>query len=140
MVDYDITEALIARIKAQCPGFKYVDEAWFSEALDNYDEQTPSALAYIAEDTPGEEQALTHRQSSTQAYGVFLVCERGDEFRAQRHEIREALFGWRPEGATGVMVYHGGQMAKISGRYVWWREFWRIDTANALTASRTVTI
>lgn len=140
MVDYDITSALLARINEQCPGFVYVDEAWFHEPIDDYAEQTPSALAYLAEDTPGELQALSHRQSSSQVYGVFIVCERGPEFRARRHELRQALYGWQPAGTSGVMTYHGGQMSEIRGRYVYWRDFWRIDTPNALTGSRTVTI
>lgn len=139
MVDYDITEALIARIKAECPGFKNVEEAWFSDPPDDYHEDTPSALPYLAEDTPGEVD-LTQRQSASQVYGVFLVCEIGTELRAQRHELRQALYGWQPAGTSGVMHYHGGQMAEIRGLYVYWRDFWRIDTPNALTASRTVTI
>lgn len=140
MQDYDITDALKARIAEQCPGFAYVDEAWFSESIEDYNEQTPSALVYIAEDAGETPSELSRRQAVSTVYGVFIVCERGDTFRAQRHEVRQALFGWQPDGTTGVMSYQGGQMVEIRGRYVLWREYWRIATPHALAASRTVTI
>ncbi|RUR51525.1 phage tail terminator protein [Vreelandella populi] len=140
MQDYDITDALRERIAAQCPGFKYVDEAWFSKPVDDYDQDTPAALVYIAEDAGGTPAELNGRQSVNTMYGVFIVAERGDTFRAQRQEVREALFGWRPPGTTGVMAYHGGEMAEIRGRYVWWREFWKVETPHALQASRPRTM
>lgn len=135
MDDYDITDALQARITERCPGFAYVDEAWFSEPIDDYDEKTPSALVYLAEDAGEALSELSSRQAVSTAYGVFIICERGDAFRAQRHEVRQALFGWQPEGTTGVMSYQGGEMVEIRGRYVMWREYWRIQTPNALQAT-----
>ena len=40
MQDYDITPALEERIRALCPGFATVDEAWFSEPVDDYSAET----------------------------------------------------------------------------------------------------
>lgn len=140
MVDYDITEALLARVKAQCPGFKTVQEAWFSAPIDDYKGETPAAYVYLAEDAAEKANELSRRQNATQVYGVYIICEVGEPFRAQRHEVREALFGWQPPGSNGVMAFHTGQMQEISGRHSWWREFWTLETPNALTASRTVTI
>ncbi|WP_447556426.1 phage tail terminator protein [Vreelandella sp. EE22] len=140
MQDYDITPLIIERLKAQCPGFAYVDEAWFSKPVDDYDKDTPAALVYIGEDAGAAPSELNGRQAVTTTYGVFIVCERGDTFRAQRHEVREALFGWQPPGTNGVMAYHGGEMAEIRGRYVWWREFWKVVTPTALQAARPRTM
>lgn len=142
MQDYDITNALIARIRAQCPGFATVEEAWFSEPIDDYSAETPAAYPYLAEDAGEGVNELSQRQAATQVYGVFIICESGDVFRAQRQEVRNALFGWQPPGSSGVMSFHTGQMVEIRGRYVWWREYWKLTTPNALTAGRqrTVTI
>ncbi|MFI0472967.1 hypothetical protein ACGLWX_09660 [Halomonas sp. HMF6819] len=136
MQDYDITPAMIARIAEQCPGFRNVEEAWFSQPIDDYDQDTPSALIYIAEDAGGTPSELNGRQSVTTTYGVFIIAERGDTFRAQRQEVRDALYGWQPPGTTGVMTYRGGEMADNRGRYVWWREFWTVETPHALQATR----
>ncbi len=135
MQDYDITAAMIARITEQCPGFRYVDEAWFSKPVDDYSADTPAALVYLAEDAGNTPNELNGRQGVTTTYGVFIVAPRGDTFRAQRQEVRDALFGWQPPGTTGVMAYRGGEMAEIKGRYVWWREFWSIETPHALKAT-----
>ncbi|UYV20917.1 hypothetical protein K1Y77_17295 (plasmid) [Halomonas qaidamensis] len=140
MQDYDITNALKARVASECPGFAVVDEAWFSEPIDDYNDKTPAAYVYLAEDSAEAANELSRRQATAQVYGVFIICETGDTFRAQRHQVREALFGWQPPGSSGVMAFHSGQMQEIRGRYVWWREYWTLETPNALTASRTVTI
>ena len=142
MQDYDITPALEERIRALCPGFATVDEAWFSEPIDDYSAETPAAYPYLAEDAGEGVNELSQRQAATQVYGVFIICESGDVFRAQRQEVRNALFGWQPPGSSGVMSFHTGQMVEIRGRYVWWREYWNLTTPNALTAGRqrTVTI
>ncbi len=136
MQDYDITPALEERIRALCPGFATVDEAWFSEPVDDYSAETPAAYPYLAEDAGEGVNELSQRQAATQVYGVFIICESGDVFRAQRQEVRNALFGWQPPGSSGVMSFHTGQMVEIRGRYVWWREYWKLTTPNALTAGR----
>lgn len=140
MQDYDITEALEARIREMCPGFAYVDEAWFSEPIDDYNEQTPAALVYLVEDEGAPPSELSGRQAVTAVYGVFLIVEQGAVFREQRNAVRKALFGWQPPGATGVMAYHGGQMVELRGRYAWWRDFWRLETPQALVAERPRTM
>ena len=84
MQDYDITNALIARISAQCPGFATVDEAWFSEPVDDYSAETPAAYPYLAEDAGEGVNELSQRQAATQVYGVFIICESGDVFRARQ--------------------------------------------------------
>jgi len=142
MQDYDITPALEERIRALCPGFATVDEAWFSEPVDDYSAETPAAYPYLAEDAGEGVNELSQRQAATQVYGVFIICESGDVFRAQRQEVRNALFGWQPPASSGVMSFHTGQMVEIRGRYVWWREYWKLATPSALTSGRqrTVTI
>lgn len=140
MDDYDITEALIARIKAECPGFVYVDEAWFSEPIDDYNKQTPSALVYLAEDAAGPVNELATRQDALQSYGVFYVVEAGSTFRAQRNQVRKALFGWQPAGGSNVMAFGGGAMSEIRGRYAWWREYWNLTTLNAFKTARQRTM
>jgi hypothetical protein len=142
MVDCDITPALEARIDSECPGFATVDEAWFSDWVDDYSEETPAAYVYLAEDSAEKPNELGQRQATAQVYGVYIICETGDTFRAQREEVRKALFGWQPVENGAVMAFHSGQMQEIRGRYIQWREYWTLETPNALTASRprTVTI
>lgn len=123
----DIQPELIARLQAQCPDMVSVQEAWFMEPLDNLGTETPAAFVYLSEDgATGEPQTTCPRQPVTLSYGVWLVCRRAD-FRPQRDAIRAALFGWVPSDQHSVVGYKGGK-ADIRGEYIWWREFWNVDT------------
>lgn len=125
--DYDLTAALVAHIKATCPGFVYVDEAWFHKPLDDFPQQTPAALVYMADDLAGQLGGMGARQATQTVYGVFIVSAKGSVLRERRKELREALFGWQPNPAGAVMSFHGGGMEDLQGRYAWWKDFWRID-------------
>ena len=128
MLDPDVTLALIAHIRAQCPDLVTVDEAPFAEPIDHFDAQTPAALVYLAEDAAAAEvDTVRPVQRIGMTYGVWLVCKRED-FRAQRHALRAAVFGWVPSEAHEPFAYRGGTMNDIRGDLIWWREFWTVDT------------
>ncbi|MES3674604.1 hypothetical protein QC589_01470 [Halomonas elongata] len=128
MTDPDIIDAMLQRVRDQCPGLAIVDEAWFAEPIDNFDTQTPAALIYLAEDgAAGEPETIRPTQRITLSYGIWLVIKRPD-FRAQRQALREALMGWEPTAEHEPMAYRGGQTTDIRGELIWWREFWNVDT------------
>ncbi|SHL49822.1 phage tail terminator protein [Halomonas caseinilytica] len=128
MTDPDIIDAMIQRVRDQCPGLATVDEAWFAEPIDNLDAQTPAALIYLAEDSAsGDMETIRPTQRITLSYGIWLVCKRPD-FRPQRHAIRQALFGHGFSETHDSMAYRGGQTTDIRGELIWWREFWNVDT------------
>lgn len=127
MTDPDVIDDLLARIASECPGLTTVDEAWFAEPIDNFDTQTPAALAYLAEDTAARPETIRPTQRITLTYGIWLVCER-DDFRAQRQALRTALMGHGFSEHHDPLVYRGGQTTDIRGHLIWWREFWTVDT------------
>lgn len=128
MTDPDIIEALIQRVRDQCPGLVTVDHAWFAAPIDNFDDQTPAALIYLAEDGAAAAlETIRPVQRITLTYGLWLVCHRA-EFRPQRQAIRQALFGHGFGQKYNPMAYRGGQTSDIRGSLIWWREFWTVDT------------
>lgn len=138
MNDPDIIDQLLQRVRDQCPDLVNVDEAWFAEPLDNFDTQTPAALAYLAEDTADNPpETLRPVQPVTLTYGIWLVCKRSD-FKNQRQALRDALMGHAFSEDHNPMAYRGGQTSDIRGELIWWREFWTVSTH--LRGSRTVTI
>lgn len=128
MNDIDIIDDLLARLRAECPGLVTVEEAWFAAPLDRFDEQTPAAFAYLAEDAAaGDIETLRPVQAVTLTYGIWLVCPR-DAFRPQRQAIRQALFGHGFSPLHDPMAYRGGQTTDIRGELIWWREYWTTTT------------
>lgn len=128
MIDIDVIDALIQRVRDTCPGLAMVDEAWFAEPLDNFDEQTPAALIYLAEDTArADADTLRPVQPVRLTYGLWLVCKRAD-FRPQRSALRDTLMGAEFSPEHNPMQYRGGQTTDIRGELIWWREFWTTDT------------
>lgn len=126
--DIDVIDTLIQRVRDQCPGLAMVDEAWFAEPLDNFDEQTPAALIYLAEDTArADADTLRPVQPVRMTYGLWLVCKRAD-FRPQRQALRTALMGAEMTPEHDPLQYRGGQTTDIRGELIWWREFWTTDT------------
>ncbi|WP_413614754.1 hypothetical protein MRB56_12665 [Halomonas cupida] len=127
MNDPDITDAIIERLREQCD-FATLDNAWFAEPLERFGEETPACLVYLAEDSAsGQAETLRPIQPVTMVYGVWLVCPE-EQFKAKRGEIRRALFGHTFGEAFDPMEYQAGKVADIRGRFVWWREFWTVDT------------
>lgn len=128
MTDPDIIDDLLARLRDKCPAMATVDEAWFAAPIDDFDAQTPAALAYLAEDTArGDAQTTRPVQEIRLTYGIWLVCKRS-EFRGQRQALREALMGHGFSPHHNPMQYRGGQTTDIRGEFIWWREFWTTDT------------
>lgn len=139
MTDPDIFSLLLARLRAECTGFAVVDEAWFAAPIDNFDVDTPACLAYLAEDgAAGEAETLRPVQPLTLSYGIWIVTPR-DRYRDMRQSVRAALFGWCPSERHNPLAYTGGQTTDIRGEFVWWREFWSIDT-HIRAADRSITL
>lgn len=127
MMDPDIIDDLLVRLAGECPGLVTIDEAWFAEPIDDFDAQTPAALAYLAEDAGEALETLRPTQRVTLTYGIWLVCERAD-FRTQRQALRSALMGHVFSEHHDPVAYRGGQTTDIRGALIWWREFWTVDT------------
>ena len=127
MSDYDVIDDLIALVRSECPGLATVEEAWFASPIDHFDSQTPACLIYLAEDAADEAETMRSVQRVTLSYGLWLVCSR-DDFRAQRASIRKVLHGHMFSEQYDPLSYRGGQTTDIRGEYVWWREFWTVDT------------
>lgn len=127
MNDPDITESVIERLRAQCD-FATLDNAWFAEPIDDLGADLPACLVYLAEDVAsGDAETLRPVQPLTMVFGLWLICPR-TQFRGKRHEIREALFGHGFGERFNPMEYQGGQTTDIRGEFIWWREFWNVDT------------
>lgn len=128
MNDPDVIDDLLALLRDKCPGMATIDNAPFAEPIDNFDLQTPAALAWFAEDTAkGDAETLRPVQEIRITYGIWLVCKRAD-FKAQRQALREALMGHGFSPHHNPMQYRGGQMSDIRGELIWWREYWTTDT------------
>ncbi|WP_110642565.1 hypothetical protein [Salinicola sp. CPA57] len=138
--EVDLTTAIIARLREQCPGLVSVSEAMMTEAIDDFNEDVPCAQVYLAEDGAAGEPAIGgRRQMIGQVYGVWLVAKLGDDYRTHRKALRDALFGWQPEVSGDAMAYQSGKVDKIVGPYTFWIEFWSINTWYR-SSDRAVTI
>lgn len=127
-MEHDVIEQLLARIAQQCPDIPTIEEAWFAAPLDRFDEQCPAALAYLAEERPrGELETLRPVQAVTLVYGVWIVSPRVG-FRVVRQRIADALHGHQFSEQHQPAAYMGGKTDDIRGDYIWWREYWSIDT------------
>jgi len=125
---YDVIDAVIARINAECPVFVTVDEAWFAQPIDDLGAETPAALVYLANDNAaGEIETLRPVQATTLSYGVWILAPRA-QFREARRQVRAALFGHAVDADHNPFGFAGGETADIRGEFVWWREFWTTDT------------
>ncbi|SDL77753.1 hypothetical protein SAMN05661010_02520 [Modicisalibacter muralis] len=125
---YDVIDAVIDRVRTQCPIFATVDEAWFAAPIDDLGAETPAALIYLAEDgVAGEAETLRPVQAVTLTYGLWILCPHA-QFRQARSEVRAALFGHAIDEIHNPLEYRGGQTTDIRGEFIWWREFWTTDT------------
>lgn len=125
---YDVIDAVITRIRDQCPVFATVDEAWFAQPIDDLHAETPAALVYLANDNPaGEVETLRPVQQVGLTYGVWILAPRA-QFREAREQVRAALFGHDIDPEHNPMGYAGGETTDIRGEFIWWREFWVTET------------
>ncbi|QPI65882.1 hypothetical protein [Vreelandella venusta] len=128
MNDPDVIDDLLALLRDKCPGMATVDHAPFAEPIDNFDQQTPAVLAYLAKDgVTGEARTTQPVQPLRLTYGIWLVCKRG-EFKAQRQALRESLMGHGFSDLHNPVEYLGGENHDIRGELIWWREYWTTDT------------
>lgn len=128
MSDPDVISDLIALLREKCPGMATIEEAPFASPIDNFDQQTPAALAYLAEDVATADAQTTRPvQPVRLTYGIWLVCRRA-EFKSQRQALRAALMGHGFSEQHNPMQYRGGATDDIRGDLIWWREYWTTDT------------
>jgi hypothetical protein len=130
-----ITQAIIARIKAQCPGFVTVDHALTSAA----DMAQPAALVTPVQSVAGEPRLVgLHSQRERTIYGVYVLIERRQDgiaggaladLDALRAELRDALKGWTPDPAIHTeLELAGGQLEPYRSGIVAWRENFASET------------
>lgn len=125
---HDVIDTVIAQIRAECPVFATVYEAWFAQPIDDLTEDTPAALIYLASDSPaGEVETLRPVQQVSLTYGVWILAPRA-QFREARQQVRAALFGHAVDAEHNPFGFAGGETTDIRGEFVWWREFWATDT------------
>ncbi|WKD26589.1 hypothetical protein NDQ72_10935 [Halomonas sp. KG2] len=128
MNQYDIIDPLIERIQELCPELSSVEEAWFHTPLDDYNGQLPMACPYlVAEAATGDAETLRPRQRVKLRYGVWLVA-RKDDFRQQKQELYDALFGYQAGPRHDPLQFHSGKVEDIKGSIVWWISYWETDT------------
>lgn len=128
MIDHDIIDPLIAHIRAACPALATVEEAWFHQPLDDYAGQLPLVAPYLVGEVATGDAATTRpRQPLRVRYGVWLVARR-DEFRARKHELYQALFGFQASQHHDPLQFHSAKVEDIKGSIVWWVSYWETDT------------
>lgn len=126
-MNYDVITPLLERL-ALIPEAVTVEEAWFAEPLERFDEQTPALMPYLAEErATGEPQTLRPVQQVTLVYGLWIVCRRED-FRPLRQSVSDVLFGHQFGEQHNPAAYLGGKVHNIVGDLIWWQESWAIET------------
>ena len=128
---------IVAKIKADCPGFQHVDHV-FSAPGD-----LPRPLALVA---PVKREASDRRlvgqqvQDVRATFGVYVILTKAtddpgenvaDDLDALCAELRAALVGFRPIGTDPgeqPLIYAGGELAEREGIVCWREDFsTRID-------------
>ncbi len=130
--------AIVARLKAEAPSLRLVEGLAQLAALK---ENPPSNMQPAAFVVPVSETAEDNRlangiaQRNRVTFGVVLCLTKltevrgavaGDALDAVRAEVRAALVGWTPEGASGPALFVGGETIELD-RFgaLWWMDRFR---------------
>lgn len=121
----------IARIKAQCPGFAYVDHLLTSSA----DFDRPAALVAPVRVVGVDPRIFIpggYSQDVSWILGVYIVLDRrqngvtgsgtADLFDDLTTSLRAALVNWSAPATVQPLTYAGGEMAPYGTGLVTWRE------------------
>ena len=130
-----IAQAIITRIKAQCPGFATVEHALTSGA----DMALPAALVSPVQSMATAPELLgLHSQIERTVYGVYiLIARRQDgvttgalvDLDTLRASLRTALKGWSPTPAIhSELELAGGKLEPFRDGLVAWREDFASET------------
>ena len=127
------TTPYINRLRAQCPGFKFI-----GGALD-LNESTLLATTYPAafvlpmgEHAEANQMTGRHTQLLHQSWGVILTLkavrtsanDQSAELQTLRAQIRSALMGWTPDADTAPLEFATGQLISLeSGLLLWQDDF-----------------
>lgn len=121
---------VVARIRAECPSFATVEHALTSAGQDNL----PSVLVSPTKMDAGANQRVSGVAQILQVtVGVFILVDRkrdtapayplANQFDDLQAEVRAALLGWLPPGATGPFIHVGGELDRYRGDGpVTWRD------------------
>lgn len=124
--------AIIARIRSECPGFAYVDHG-LTSALDH---EMPAALVVPMKRKGG--RPLTWQpyiQQMSLQVGVFVIVRRrqngegdngaADDIEALCESLRDALINWSDQPAIFTQMESlGGEIAPfVNGVSVWREDF-----------------
>lgn len=130
-----ITQAIIARVRAECTEFATVEHALTSAA----DMPMPAALITPVQSMAQGAQIMPlHSQIERTIYGVYiLIARRQDgvstgamiDLDALRASLRTALKGWSPDPALHLEVeLAGGKLEEYRPGVVAWREDFASET------------
>jgi hypothetical protein len=128
------TAPFIARLRAQCPGFKYIGGALDLNETTLQSANQPSAYVLPLSETAEPGRLLgVHDQRITQTWGVVLVLraarttaqDQSAELDTLRQSVRTALAGWTPDAAsTEPLDIASGQLVSLeAGLLLWQDEF-----------------
>ena len=125
---------IIARIKAQCPGFVYVDHILTSSATF----ARPAALVAPVKNIgigPRTNIPGGYSQDVEMIFGAYIVLDRkqngvtgagtADQFDDLTVSLRAAMINWAATGLIEPITYAGGEMAPYETGLVTWRDDFR---------------
>ncbi|QCN98912.1 hypothetical protein D3093_26880 (plasmid) [Azospirillum argentinense] len=131
--------SIVARLKNEARALKLVEGVAELAALRQNPplHLQPAAFVVPVSERPGENRAAgAVAQVNTVTFGVVLVMTNladprgeaaGDALELVRGEVRTALLGWRPDGASGACHYAGGETVEIDNKgALWWIDRYRV--------------
>lgn len=126
------TAPFIARLQAQCPGFKFVGGVLDLDDSTLQAVQYPAAFVVPLSETAEPSGMLgRHQQRLTQNWAVVLALrsirtatrDNTDELDTLRQSVRSAIAGWCPDNATQSPAnFTGGQLIDASGSALLWQD------------------
>jgi hypothetical protein len=126
------TSPYIERLRAQCPGFKFI-----GGALDLNESTLQPVVFPAAFVLPLNEQADanpmlgSHLQLLHQNWGVVIllkairttVTDQSTELQTLRDQVRSSLIGWSPEPVgTTPLEFNSGQMIGLENGMLMWQD------------------
>ncbi len=132
------TTPLIARLQAETELRQVAGAMELAAALKAPSVATPAAFVVPLADRPAADEAFTggvlQRVNTTVTVVLALDSKRdatgaaaGDALQQLRRQVRGALLGWTPEGATAPITAGPGALIDFDNGRLWWGDEYHIE-------------
>lgn len=115
-------DAVIARLKEKVPEAKTIQHAWFMDAIENLEEETPALFVYPGPEKAHESELDNFISQQVEGGLVVFIVTRHNQRNAIRQQVQQALLGWQTTPYHNGLQFVEGDRRDASQRHIWWRD------------------